>query len=109
MDSPLPQNVTLDQSSNTLLIVWSDGVSCRYPLTPLRLACPCAECRGGHENMGRRGDPDDLLALKSERVFRVTHIEVIGNYALQLVWDDGHSAGIYTWEYLRRLCPKRAT
>lgn len=63
------------------------------------------QCRGGHELMGREHDPDHILALTPARSYLVTGVEMIGNYALQPTWDDGHHTGIYTWEYLRRLCP----
>ncbi len=105
MDTPLPDDITLDQKSNVLLIRWNDGRVCRYPLGPLRLACPCAECRGGHANMGRHSDPENLLHLIPTRHYSVQNLEIVGNYALQFYWNDGHHTGIYTWEYLYRLCP----
>jgi DUF971 family protein len=101
----IPTNITLDRSAGLLTIEWTDGRVCHYPTGPLRLACPCVECRGGHENMGRQGDPDNLLDLVPPRDYRVERLELIGNYALQFFWDDGHHTGIYTWEYLSRLCP----
>jgi DUF971 family protein len=88
-----------------LEILWSDGVTCKYPLPNLREACPCVECRGGHARMGSEYDPDDILKLVPKRSYAVTSLEIVGNYALMPVWDDGHSTGIFTWEYLRRLCP----
>ncbi|MHB8624709.1 MAG: gamma-butyrobetaine hydroxylase-like domain-containing protein [Aggregatilineales bacterium] len=102
-----PTNITLDKTAGVLVIDWPDGQKCRYPLPQLREACPCVECRGGHENMGRAGDPDDLLALTltPTRSYRVESAALVGNYALQFFWDDGHHTGIYTWEYLKRLCP----
>ena len=102
-----PTNITLDKTAGVLVIDWPDGQTCRYPLPQLREACPCVECRGGHENMGRAGDPDDLLSLTltPARSYRVENVSLVGNYALQFFWDDGHHTGIYTWEYLKRLCP----
>ena len=105
MTSPRPINITLNKPARQLLIDWSDGRHCAYPITPLRLACPCADCRGGHENMGRHSDPKDLLDLSSDRDYEIVRIEQVGNYALQFVWDDGHNSGIYTWDFLYRLCP----
>ncbi len=100
-----PQNITLDKKIGQLIIAWPDGQTCRYPLPQLREACPCVECRGGHQNMGRAGDPDDLLKLIPKRSYAVENVSLVGNYALQFFWDDGHHTGIYTWEYLRQLCP----
>lgn len=104
-----PTNITLDKPAGVLVINWPDGQTCRYPLPQLREACPCVECRGGHENMGRAGEPDDLLTLQltltPARSYVVENISLVGNYALQCFWSDGHHTGIYTWDYLKRLCP----
>ncbi len=105
MNNPKPINITLDKAAKELVIEWSDKQICRYPLSHLREACPCVECRGGHENMGRQGDPTNLLVLTPKRSYMIDQLELIGNYALQPFWDDGHHTGIYTWDYLRRLCP----
>ncbi len=105
MTAPIPTDITLNQPERVLIIQWSDGKYCRYPIDPLRLACPCVECRGGHENMGKHGDPKDLLALSSPHTYAIERLEIVGNYALQFFWDDGHHTGIYTWDYLYRLCP----
>lgn len=100
-----PKGVTLDRNQGILEIVWSDGAICHYPLSQLREACPCVECRGGHERMGSAYDPDDILKLIPKRSYGVQTVQLVGNYALQPIWDDGHSTGLYTWEYLRKLCP----
>ncbi len=106
MAAVVPAEITLRQTANELVIHWSDGQMCRYPVGPLRMACPCAECRGGHANMGRAGDPENLLDLVPRQQYAVERLEIVGNYALQFFWSDGHHAGIYTWEYLHRLCPR---
>lgn len=108
MTMPKPTGITLDKSQGLLIIKWADGATCNYPLPQLREACPCVECRGGHENMGAAGDPDDILTLIPRRSYKVERLELVGNYALQPFWDDDHHTGIYTWEYLRRLCPGNA-
>ncbi len=100
-----PANIDLDRAAGELRIQWSDGRSCAYPLSHLREACPCAECRGGHERMGSAYDPEHILVLTPKRSHTVQNVELVGNYALQFVWDDSHDAGIYTWDYLYRLCP----
>lgn len=101
-----PNNITLNKAEGYLEIAWTDGKQCQYPLSHLREACPCAECRGGHENMGIDKAPTDILKLIPARSYKVEQIEAIGNYAIQIFWDDGHHSGIYTWEYLYRICPK---
>jgi DUF971 family protein len=109
MDSTIrPTGVTLNKTEAFLEIAWSDGRTCLYPLSHLREACPCVECRGGHAMMGREHDPDHILTLTPKRSYVMTELVPIGNYALQPTWNDGHHTGIYTWEYLRRLCPPEA-
>jgi DUF971 family protein len=88
----LPKSITLNKNEGYLQIEWQDERICQYPLSHLREACPCVECRGGH-------------SLKPARSYSITDIQAIGNYAIQPTWDDGHSTGIYTWEYLYHLCP----
>jgi len=100
-----PTSITLNRDTKHLLMTWNDGQECQYPLSHLREACPCVECRGGHHNMGLSKAPDDILTLKPARSYGLDKVEQVGNYALQFTWDDGHHTGIYTWEYLHKLCP----
>ena len=78
-------------------INWSDGQTCLYPYRYLRLQCACAGCV--EEMTGRQ-----LLnvAMVPEDVIAVDYLEV-GRYALQFLWTDGHSTGIYPFRMLRRL------
>lgn len=101
-----PLNVTADRSARTLTITWSDSHVSVYPFSLLRHACPCAECRGGHENMGTMPDPK-VFYMEDEDTpaTRMVNIEGVGSYALTIEWEDGHSFGIYPWNYLRALCP----
>ncbi|MEE9216102.1 MAG: DUF971 domain-containing protein [Anaerolineales bacterium] len=101
-----PSKISASRSQGLLIIEWEDGHHSEYPLAGLRAACPCAECRGGHEGMGKSGNPDMLeIPLAPAGSIELNSMEGVGNYALQLVWKDGHAYGIYTWEYLRQLCP----
>ena len=102
-----PTAITLDRKRNVLIIPWDDGHRSEYPLAGLREACPCVECRGGHEQMGQPPDPDLMvnIPLTPARSYNLTRLVPVGNYALQPEWDDGHHTGLYTWAYLRALCP----
>ena len=100
-----PKAINVNKGAGYLEIIWNDERVCQYPLSHLREACPCVECRGGHQFMGAAHDPANLLSLTPARSYGIESVELVGNYAIQPVWDDGHSTGIYTWEYLRRLCP----
>lgn len=101
-----PKKVQVSKSNATLTIEWEDGFESNYGLTGLRAACPCAECRGGHENMSTRGSPEMLeIPLNVEVSSILERVDLVGNYAIQLSWKDGHSYGIYSWEFLRDLDP----
>lgn len=100
-----PTAITLNKQEDYLEIRWTDERICRYPLSQLREACPCVECRGGHQYMGLRYAPDNILTLTPTRSYQLQTIQQVGNYALQPTWDDGHSTGIYTWEFLYHICP----
>ena len=55
--------------------------------------------------MGREHDPKSLSNLIPLSRVIAERVELVGNYALQFFWSDGHNTGIYTWDYLYRLCP----
>lgn len=56
--------------------------------------------------MGQPGSPEMLeLPLGADKSSEIERVELVGNYALQLIWQDGHSYGIYSWEFLRDLDP----
>lgn len=105
MNVPRPTNITANRQTGHLIISWSDSTTCTYPLSLIREACPCVECRGGHHNMGMANIPDnlDILRLTPARSYVLERVEMVGNYALQLFWEDGHHTGIYTWQYLYHL------
>lgn len=100
-----PTGVKADKSSRTVNISWSDGTTCTLPFAGLRAVCPCVECRGGHGNMGRPPDLDQLHTAQNDTLM-LENVAAVGSYAIQFLWSDGHSTGIYTWDYLRQACQK---
>jgi DUF971 family protein len=101
-----PNGINVDRNTGQMTIPWNDGHSSVYSFSLLRHACPCAECRGGHANM--RSEPDPAVFDMPDEATPATmirHIELVGSYALTIEWEDGHHYGIYTWHYLRALCP----
>ncbi len=101
-----PKSITADRQVGVLTIQWSDDHISRYPFGLLRAACPCAECRGGHENMRPEPDPKAFdIQLPPSPSTRIRNIEGVGSYALTIEWEDGHHFGIYNWRFLRLLCP----
>lgn len=106
MSSIRPLGVTADRHVRLLTIEWSDGHASRYPFSLLRYACPCAECRGGHENMGGPPAPEVFTRADEDTpATRLQNLEAVGAYALTIAWEDGHHYGIYNWNFLRELCP----
>lgn len=102
-----PLSVSANRETRIVTIQWGDGHVSRLPFGLLRMACPCASCRGGHENMS--AEPDPIIfqqeSYPDEPATRMVGIEAVGSYAVGIQWEDGHQAGIYNWHYLRALCP----
>ena len=71
-------------------------------LKKIRLACPCAHCKGEKDIFGNiyKLDLDHPLLEKS---FEVKKIKPIGNYGIKIFWEDNHSNGIYTFDFLKKL------
>jgi DUF971 family protein len=80
-------------------ITWNDGHFGSYPSWYLRERCMCAACV--EEFTGTRKILSGSIPVGLERV----SVAPIGNYALSFSWSDGHNTGIYSFEYLRSLCP----
>lgn len=99
-----PKTIKLSGPDRTLLVLWSDGHQSAYPYQYLRDRCPCATCSGAHASQApaAQGNPLPLITSKPLRPDRA---ELVGRYAVQILWSDGHTAGIYTFDYLRSLCP----
>lgn len=92
-----PLEIGPNADATRLDISWGDGVVASYAPRALRLACPCAGCI---DEMTGRAILDP--ATVSHDV-HPTSIDYVGRYALRFVWSDGHSTGIYPFDYLRNL------
>ena len=99
MAIPVPRDILL--VGNELAIVWDDGREDYFPLETLRRACPCAMCKGEKDILGNlyKGPERPLTA----RSFQAVGRRLVGGYALQIDWADGHNDGIYSFETLRKL------
>jgi len=100
-----PTGITVNRHTRELTLKWNDGHESLYTFSLLRYACPCAECQGGHENM--RPEPNSevfSIPVVDSPATRVQDVESVGTYAIMIEWEDGHHHGIYTWQYLRKLC-----
>ena len=91
----------LQQIGTELAIKWEDGEESFLSFEKLRRECPCAGCQGERDVMGtlHRGPVRPLTAAS----FQLKSLAHIGQYAIQPTWADGHSSGIYSFDYLRRL------
>lgn len=85
---------------NELALSFTGGLEIYIFLSVLRRGCPCASCRGEPDAMGRVLSP---VVEYGPRAFELVRYVVIGGYALQPFWADGHSTGIYSHSYLIRL------
>ena len=88
------------QIGDEMAFAWSDGAETFLSLEKLRRACPCAACQGEPDVTGLVIRPRVTFSPNS---FELRRFEKIGGYALQFFWADGHSTGIYAYEYLRKL------
>ena len=83
-----------------LAIAWNDGTESFLKLEMLRRACPCAVCGGEPDVLGNILRPQMSYTEKS---FQLAGFDLVGGYAIQPRWNDGHATGIYSFTYLRRL------
>jgi DUF971 family protein len=98
--------VDMQPIGGELAIKWEDGSESYLRLEALRRACPCAGCQGEVDVLGRlHKGPEQTLSADS---FRLAGLQTVGGYAVRPVWGDGHSAGLFTFEYLRRLASLRS-
>lgn len=95
----VPSGIKLHTRSRELELNYSGGDSYRLSCEYLRVYSPSAEVRG-------HGPGQETLQTGKLKV-AISEIKPVGNYALQLVFDDGHDTGIYAWDYLYHLCVDR--
>ena len=91
----MPSRVVLRESKDALMLTYSDGQEYILPAEYLRVYSPSAEVRG-------HGEGNEILQF-GKRLVTINALEKAGNYALQIVFSDGHDSGIYSWDYLQAL------
>jgi DUF971 family protein len=91
----MPSRVVLPESKDALTLTYSDGQEYTLPAEYLRVYSPSAEVRG-------HGEGNETLQF-GKRLVTINALEKAGNYALQIVFSDGHDSGIYSWDYLQAL------
>ena len=95
MPDPQPIEIKLRRSARILEVTFEDGSRFELPFEYLRVYSPSAEVKG-------HGPGQETLVLGKEAV-TVRAVEPVGQYAVKLVFDDGHDTGLYTWKYLYEL------
>jgi DUF971 family protein len=99
MSTPTPVSINLRSKSRVLEIAFDDGSEFELSCELLRVCSPSAEVKG-------HGPGHEVLQIGKERV-NIRAIEPVGNYAVRLLFDDGHQSGIYSWSYLYDLGRRR--
>jgi DUF971 family protein len=108
-DAVTPKKVKVKATEGTgVEIEWKDGHRSAWSFSWLRNACPCATCHEEREKSGRLpGVPkpkEQTPLMLYEAPVKPLETTPVGKYALKFKWSDGHESGIYSWEYLRRVC-----
>src|SRR5947209_8027972 len=91
----------IEESDSAISVKWSDGTETRYTAPELRRSCPCATCIDewtGDKRLDAATIPDDLT---------ITSTSIVGRYALNFHFSDGHDTGIYSFKYLREMSTAR--
>jgi len=109
IDAMTPKKVRVMKTEGTgVAIEWKDGHRSEWNFAWLRNACPCATCHEEREQSRRKpGEPKPkpkTLLVMYEPPVRPVEVTPVGKYAVKFKWTDGHESGIYSWEYLRRVC-----
>ena len=99
MDGPWPTELRLDKDKRLLTVTFDDGRSFALPAEFLRVLSPSAEVQG-HSEAQR-------VTVAGKKNVSIVRLEPVGNYAVRIVFDDGHDTGLYVWEYLRELGENR--
>jgi DUF971 family protein len=107
---PDPKSVKVNLTTGAGLdIEWKDGHRSHYSFPFLRDACPCALCDDERGKSGRQPGERPKLAPGALPMFKEAakplSAEGVGKYAIKFHWNDGHELGIYSWQFLRDVCP----
>ena len=103
-----PEHIAISKSKG-IKIDWKDGHHSDYGLGYLRDECPCATCTGAHGTAPQKTNYSAPAAANPFQMYKpsikMENVEPVGNYAVKIYWNDGHSTGIYSYDHLRKICP----
>jgi len=104
MPSTDPKTLDISKSEG-VRIVWTDGHQSSYGLDYLRDHCPCATCSNAHGTSAEQpGTMSSNPFVMYKARPKIVEAEVVGRYAIRILWSDGHNTGIYSYQHLRDLC-----
>ena len=92
---PIATDLKYSRTERVLSVGFDDGTVFDLPAEYLRVESPSAEVQGH--------GPDQKTVVAGKRLVGISDIEPVGNYAVRIVFDDGHDSGLFTWEYLFEL------
>ncbi len=95
----LPVEILLHTKRRELTVAFDDGARFDYPFEFLRVLSPSADVTGHN--------PGEEKLQVGKRLVTVDHVEPCGNYALKIVFSDGHDSGLYSWDYLHQIGSRR--
>ena len=93
--TPWPTELKLAKDKAWLSVIYDDGRSFDFPAEFLRVMSPSAEVKGH--------GADTRVTVPGKKNVRIARLDPVGNYAVRIVFDDGHDTGLYAWPYLREL------
>ncbi|MEO0511981.1 MAG: DUF971 domain-containing protein [Planctomycetota bacterium] len=105
MDPNTPESIDLKKDQG-LAVRWNDGTSSYFPIAYLRRMSPSADMKQLRADM----DTNPLTVLPrgaGNNGITATDAELVGNYAIRILFSDGHKTGLYAWSYLREIDPDR--
>lgn len=90
-----PEEIGVDRAARTLHVTFETGETFELGAELLRVYSPSAEVQGH--------SPAEKKTVAGKKAVNIADVEPVGNYAIRIIFDDGHSTGIYTWTYLHEL------
>jgi len=96
---PWPSELRLSPDKKALRVTFSDGIAESIPAELMRVTSPSAEVQGH--------SPSERKLVGGKRDVFIREIEPVGNYAVKLVFSDGHDTGLFTWSYLHELAERK--
>jgi DUF971 family protein len=90
-----PTELTVAKDRRMLKVAFDDGGVFELPAELLRVYSPSAEVQGH--------SPEQRVTVRGKQAVKIARLDPVGNYAVKIVFDDGHDTGLYTWTYLREL------